>query len=72
MKKTEQRKRDEAAIEAWEDVVGHDFFEVVDSQNDGYSNLLESFSSAVSAMKHRREGSRIYQKVGKGKYNLVG
>lgn len=69
--KTEQRKRDEAAMK-FAGFLGHTFFEVTDDPNrPGESCVRSESGSLASAQQSRREDSRIYQKLGKRKYKLV-
>lgn len=69
-KKTDQRKRDEAAMK-YAGSLGHTFFQVGDEAGGG-SYLLGQYGSAESALRFVKPGERLYQKIGKGKYNLVG
>lgn len=71
-RKTERRKRDEAALNL-SGFLGHTFFEVVDDPESKAMNRTVSWSCTIeSAMRGRRMDSRIYQKIGKGKYRIVG
>jgi hypothetical protein len=72
-RKSDKRKRDEAAMKI-AGTMGHAFFRVEDDPADkAKSRLIAEYSSIESAINfHKRIPSRIYQKISKSKYQLVG
>lgn len=69
--KTAQRQRDESALR-YAGFLGHTFFVVADdSRFEGMNQVRVESGSLVSAMKEKREGDRVYQKIGKGKFKLI-